>query len=252
MKSVGRLGKVLGPRGLMPNPKTGTVTFDVAKAVKEVKAGKVEFRTDKTALVHVPVGKISFTPDKLVENATVVITSVVKAKPSVAKGKYIKGCYLSSTMGPGIALDTQRDRGGGEGLKLFGKRAKRRVCAPAKCAGDRAARIGPSATKNMSPQDDKRLLREVRRWRLPKRRRLSKSKSWPQELKKVSNMIVATYNKLTVAQDSNCARRCAAPAQVPGGEEHAGRDRCQGHQGRRGAEGSCGRDLDRLHLGRSR
>jgi large subunit ribosomal protein L1 len=90
----------------MPNPKTGTVTFDVAKAVQEVKAGKVEFRTDKTALVHCPVGKISFTPDKLIENATVLITSVIKAKPSVAKGKYIKGCYLSSTMGPGIALDT--------------------------------------------------------------------------------------------------------------------------------------------------
>jgi len=106
MKSVGRLGKVLGPKGLMPNPKTGTVTFDVAKAVQEVKAGKVEFRTDKTALVHVPVGKISFPPEKLVENATTVITSVIKAKPSVAKGKYVKGCYLSSTMGPGIALDT--------------------------------------------------------------------------------------------------------------------------------------------------
>src|SRR5690348_16556023 len=106
MKSVGRLGKVLGPKGLMPNPKTGTVTTDVARAVQEVKAGKVEFRTDKTALVHVPVGKISFPAEKLVENATVLITSVVKAKPSVAKGKYIKGCYLSSTMGPGIALDT--------------------------------------------------------------------------------------------------------------------------------------------------
>ena len=105
MKSVGRLGKVLGPKGLMPNPKTGTVTFDVGKAVQEVKAGKVEFRTDKTALVHCPVGKISFTPGKLIDNATVLITSVIKAKPSVAKGKYIKGCYLSSTMGPGIPLD---------------------------------------------------------------------------------------------------------------------------------------------------
>ena len=105
MRSVGKLGKVLGPRGLMPNPKTGTVTMDVAAAVREVKAGKVEFRTDKTALVHCPVGKISFTPDKLIENATVLITSVIKAKPSVAKGKYIKGCYLSSTMGPGIQLD---------------------------------------------------------------------------------------------------------------------------------------------------
>src|SRR6266850_3562030 len=106
MKSVGRLGKILGPKGLMPNPKTGTVTIDVARAVQEVKAGKVEFRTDKTALVHVPVGKISFSPDKLVDNATVVITSVIKAKPSVAKGKYIKGCTLSSTMGPGILIDT--------------------------------------------------------------------------------------------------------------------------------------------------
>ena len=106
MKSVGRLGKVLGPRGLMPNPKTGTVTSDVAAAVKEIKAGKIEFRTDKTALVHVPVGKLSFTPDKLVENAMTVINSVVRAKPSAAKGKYIKGITLSSTMGPGIPLDS--------------------------------------------------------------------------------------------------------------------------------------------------
>ena len=105
MRSVGRLGKVLGPRGLMPNPKTGTVTSDVAAAVKEIKAGKIEFRTDKTALVHVPVGKLSFTPDKLVENAMTVINSVVRAKPSAAKGKYIKGITLSSTMGPGIQLD---------------------------------------------------------------------------------------------------------------------------------------------------
>src|SRR5476651_1073958 len=97
MRSVGRLGKVLGPRGLMPNPKTGTVTLDIAKAVAEVKAGKVEFRTDKTALVHVPVGKISFTADKLVDNARTVISSVIKAKPVAAKGKYIKGCFISST-----------------------------------------------------------------------------------------------------------------------------------------------------------
>src|SRR5256884_3921365 len=106
MKSVGKLGKVLGPRGLMPNPKTGTVTFDIANAVKEIKAGKVEFRTDKTALIHVPVGKISFTPDKLVDNATTVISSVIKAKPAAAKGKYLKGVYLSSTMGPGIPIDS--------------------------------------------------------------------------------------------------------------------------------------------------
>ena len=105
MKSVGRLGKVLGPRGLMPNPKTGTVTFDIARAVQEVKAGKVEFRTDKTALVHVPVGKISFTPDKLIDNATVVISNVIKAKPSAAKGKYLKSVTVSSTMGPGVRID---------------------------------------------------------------------------------------------------------------------------------------------------
>jgi large subunit ribosomal protein L1 len=105
MRSVGRLGKVLGPRGLMPNPKTGTVTTDVVSAIKEIKAGKVEFRTDKTALVHVPVGKLSFDPQKLVDNAMTVISSVVKAKPSAAKGKYIKAVTLSSTMGPGIQLD---------------------------------------------------------------------------------------------------------------------------------------------------
>ncbi|QEE27332.1 50S ribosomal protein L1 [Terriglobus albidus] len=106
MKSVGRLGKVLGPKGLMPNPKTGTVTTDVAAAIKEIKAGKVEFRADKTALVHVPVGKLSFDQQKLVENAMTVITAVVKAKPSAAKGKYVKAAYVSSTMGPGVQLDS--------------------------------------------------------------------------------------------------------------------------------------------------
>ena len=105
MRSLGRLGKVLGPKGLMPNPKTGTVTTDIAAAVKEIKAGKVEFRTDKTALVHVPVGKLSFESQKLIDNAATVISSVVKAKPAAAKGKYIKSATLSSTMGPGIPLD---------------------------------------------------------------------------------------------------------------------------------------------------
>jgi large subunit ribosomal protein L1 len=107
MRSVGKLGKVLGPRGLMPNPKTGTVTTDVAGAIAEIKAGKVEFRADKTALVHVPVGKLSFSPEKLQANAMVVISSVVKAKPSAAKGKYIKRIILSSTMGPGIELEPE-------------------------------------------------------------------------------------------------------------------------------------------------
>ena len=105
MRSLSRLGKILGPRGLMPNPKTGTVTFEIGKAVQELKAGKVEYRTDKTALVHVPVGKISFEANKLVENARAVIISVIKAKPAAAKGKYVKALYISSTMGPGIPLD---------------------------------------------------------------------------------------------------------------------------------------------------
>jgi large subunit ribosomal protein L1 len=90
----------------MPNPKTGTVTMDVVAAIKEIKAGKVEFRTDKTALVHVPVGKLSFDPQKLVDNAMTVIISVLKAKPSAAKGKYVKGMTISSTMGPGVQLDS--------------------------------------------------------------------------------------------------------------------------------------------------
>lgn len=105
MRSVGRLGKVLGPRGLMPNPKTGTVTTDVAGAIREIKAGKVEFRADKTALVHVPVGKLSFPVEKLADNAMTVINAVVKAKPSAAKGKYVKRIVLSSTMGPGVELE---------------------------------------------------------------------------------------------------------------------------------------------------
>ena len=106
MRSVGRLGKVLGPRGLMPNPKTGTVTVDVATAVKEVKAGKVEFRVDKTGVIHVPVGKVSFASEKLLENANTLLNAVVKAKPAAAKGKYVRSVTICSTMGPGIALDT--------------------------------------------------------------------------------------------------------------------------------------------------
>src|SRR3954467_9317288 len=105
MRSVGKLGKVLGPRGLMPNPKTGTVTVDVAKAVKEVKAGKVEFRVDKTGIIHAPVGKVSFDVNKLVENASTLITAVIKAKPAVAKGKYVRSTTICSTMGPGISVD---------------------------------------------------------------------------------------------------------------------------------------------------
>jgi len=106
MRAVGKLGKVLGPRGLMPNPKTGTVTQNIAQAVREIKAGKVEFRVDKTGIVHAPVGKISFPTQNLVENTHALIDSVVKAKPSAAKGKYLKSVTLSSTMGPGIVIDT--------------------------------------------------------------------------------------------------------------------------------------------------
>jgi large subunit ribosomal protein L1 len=105
MKSVGRLGKVLGPRGLMPNPKTGTVTFDVAKALQEIKAGKVEFRVDKTAIIHVPVGKISFSQEQLAENAESMINAVRKAKPAAAKGRFMRSIYVSSTMSPSISID---------------------------------------------------------------------------------------------------------------------------------------------------
>ena len=105
MKSLGRLGKILGPRGLMPNPKAGTVTFEVGKAVRELKAGKIEFRVDKTAIVHCPVGKLSFEVKKLVENAEALLVAVQRAKPAAAKGKYVRSVYLSSTMGPGVPVD---------------------------------------------------------------------------------------------------------------------------------------------------
>ncbi len=106
MRAVGRLGKVLGPRGLMPNPKTGTVTSNVTQAIKEIKAGKVEFRVDKTGIIHVPVGKTSFPTENLVANAHALVDSVVRAKPPAAKGKYLKSVTVSSTMGPGITVDT--------------------------------------------------------------------------------------------------------------------------------------------------
>jgi large subunit ribosomal protein L1 len=106
MRSVGKLGKVLGPRGLMPNPKTGTVTVDVTRAIREIKAGKVEFRVDKTGIIHAPVGKVSFESGKLIENAASLITAVIKAKPAVAKGKYVRSTTICSTMGPGVAVDT--------------------------------------------------------------------------------------------------------------------------------------------------
>ena len=107
MKSAGRLGKVLGPRGLMPNPKTGTVTFEVAKAVGEIKAGKVEFRVDKTGIIHSPVGKISFDAIKLADNARSLLAAILKAKPAAAKGKYVKRVTLTSTMGPGIQINEE-------------------------------------------------------------------------------------------------------------------------------------------------
>ena len=105
MREVGKLGKVLGPRGMMPNPKTGTVTFDVASAVQEIKAGKVEFRVDKTAIIHVPVGRLSFDDAKLADNTRTLVRAVLRAKPAAAKGKYVKSIYVASTMGPGVAVD---------------------------------------------------------------------------------------------------------------------------------------------------
>ena len=108
MGVVGRLGKVLGPKGLMPSPKAGTVTPDVAKAVKEVKAGKIEYRLDKTNIIHCPIGKVSFGPEKLTENYNALMGAIVKAKPAAAKGQYIKSCVAASTMGPGVKMNTSK------------------------------------------------------------------------------------------------------------------------------------------------
>ena len=108
MGVVGRLGKVLGPRGLMPNPKAGTVTPDVAKAVTEAKAGKIEYRLDKTNIIHCPIGKVSFGPEKLTENFNAIMGAIVKAKPAAAKGQYIKSCVVASTMGPGVKMNTAK------------------------------------------------------------------------------------------------------------------------------------------------
>ena len=108
MGVVGRLGKVLGPKGLMPSPKSGTVTPDAAKAVKEVKAGKVEYRLDKTNIIHCPIGKVSFGADKLYENYTALLGAIIKAKPAAAKGQYIKSCVAASTMGPGVKMNAQK------------------------------------------------------------------------------------------------------------------------------------------------
>ena len=108
MGVVGRLGKVLGPKGLMPSPKAGTVTPDVAKAVQEVKAGKIEYRLDKTNIIHCPIGKVSFGPEKLTENYNALIGAIVKAKPASAKGQYIRSCVAASTMGPGVKMNTAK------------------------------------------------------------------------------------------------------------------------------------------------
>ena len=108
MGLVGRIGRVLGPKGLMPNPKSGTVTMDVTKAIADIKAGKVEYRVDKTAIAHCPIGKVSFDEDKLVENMTTLMEAIIKAKPATAKGTYVKSLYLSTTMGPSIRLNTTK------------------------------------------------------------------------------------------------------------------------------------------------
>ena len=110
MAAVGRIGKILGPRGLMPNPKTGTVSLDIGKAVREIKAGKLEFRVDKAGIVHVPVGRASFSADQLIDNARMVLLTILRAKPASAKGNYVKGVTIATTMGPGIKIDLAQIR----------------------------------------------------------------------------------------------------------------------------------------------
>ena len=108
MGVVGRLGRVLGPKGLMPNPKAGTVTMDVTKAINEIKAGKIEYRLDKTNIIHCPMGKVSFGVEKLTENFETLMGAIIKARPSAAKGQYVKSCVIASTMGPGVKLSTAK------------------------------------------------------------------------------------------------------------------------------------------------
>jgi large subunit ribosomal protein L1 len=110
MAAVGRIGKILGPRGLMPNPKTGTVSLDIGKAVREIKAGKLEFRVDKAGIVHVPVGRASFSAEQLIDNARMVLLTILRAKPASAKGNYVKGVTIATTMGPGIKIDLAQIR----------------------------------------------------------------------------------------------------------------------------------------------
>ena len=238
MKSVGRLGKVLGPRGLMPNPKTGTVTNDVAAAIREIKAGKVEFRTDKTALVHVPVGKLSFPPQKLIDNATTVINSVVRAKPSAAKGKYIRGITLSSTMGPGSRSTA---------------RSLRRPPNPSRIA-QLIALAGQPRIKRLERRPPSR-----RSWKRRLFMALTKAKKAVQidqlahELEGSTSAIVGTFAKLTVSQDfelRKVVRERGRP--LPGAQEQAGGPGIQGNQGRAGAPGVEGRLLGGLYQRRSR
>ena len=209
MRSVGKLGKMLGPRGLMPNPKTGTVTVDVAKAIKEIKAGKVEFRVDKTGIIHAPVGKVSFAADKLVENAASLITAVIKAKPAVAKGKYVRSATICSTMGPGVAVDTtpvQRESGGGG--------------------------LAPTGVSMKKKEDKKKDVDALR-----------------QDLAQLQNLFVTGYEKLQGGSGFRAAQGGARRGrQISGGEEQPGGDRFRGHAVGAGAEGSARDDLAGLHL----